>query len=225
RRMQVSEDALDERRARRNGEELGQVVPQPVANGDCAVGAPNADVDVEAEPVVAPDDVTEVFVVGAVVRRVDDPLLLPGAPRVRPNGRERDADAGRELVELRPAFTDLRGSLREALAAAGPDLDLGRDQLPDEVVLERRTLRRGLKPLEAVRERQRLGVEDCELLLDRQGEVLAVLERLVRGADLLVWAEPLGVPHLVPLPAIHAGFWPAITRRQSPPSLLPRLPA
>src|SRR5438128_5313432 len=30
---------------------------------------------------------------------------------------------------------------------------------------------------------------------------------------------------LVPLPAIHAGFRPAITRRQSPPSLLPRLPA
>src|SRR5438552_19206170 len=30
---------------------------------------------------------------------------------------------------------------------------------------------------------------------------------------------------LVPLPAIHAGFWPAITRRQSPPSLLPRPPA
>src|SRR5205823_9525364 len=30
-------------------------------------------------------------------------------------------------------------------------------------------------------------------------------------------------PPLVPLPAIHAGFWPAIARRQSPPSLLPRL--
>src|SRR5205823_11536943 len=30
---------------------------------------------------------------------------------------------------------------------------------------------------------------------------------------------------LVAHPAIHAGFWPAITRRQSPPSLLPRLPA
>src|SRR5207245_6488344 len=30
---------------------------------------------------------------------------------------------------------------------------------------------------------------------------------------------------IVPLPAIHAGFWPAITRRQSPPSSLPRLPA
>src|SRR5438093_12428147 len=28
---------------------------------------------------------------------------------------------------------------------------------------------------------------------------------------------------LVPHPAIHAGFWPAITRRQSPPSPLPRL--
>src|SRR5205823_10115700 len=30
---------------------------------------------------------------------------------------------------------------------------------------------------------------------------------------------------LVAHPAIHAGFWPAITRRQSPPSLLPRLAA
>src|SRR5437764_15485382 len=30
---------------------------------------------------------------------------------------------------------------------------------------------------------------------------------------------------LVAHPATHAGFWPAITRRQSPPSLLPRLPA
>ena len=30
---------------------------------------------------------------------------------------------------------------------------------------------------------------------------------------------------VVPLPAMHAGFWPAITRRQAPPSLLPRLPA
>jgi len=29
----------------------------------------------------------------------------------------------------------------------------------------------------------------------------------------------------VPHPALQAGFWPAITRRQSPPSLLPRLPA
>jgi len=29
----------------------------------------------------------------------------------------------------------------------------------------------------------------------------------------------------VPHPAIHAGFWPAITRRQSPTSLLPRLAA
>jgi hypothetical protein len=27
------------------------------------------------------------------------------------------------------------------------------------------------------------------------------------------------------LPAMHVGFWPAITRRQSPPSFLPRLPA
>jgi hypothetical protein len=31
--------------------------------------------------------------------------------------------------------------------------------------------------------------------------------------------------HSVPLPAVHAGLWPAITRRQSPPSPLPRLQA
>src|SRR5438132_8238919 len=29
----------------------------------------------------------------------------------------------------------------------------------------------------------------------------------------------------VPLPAMHVGFWPAITRRQGPPSPLPRLAA
>jgi len=152
-------------------------------------------VDVEAEAVVAPDDVAEVFVVGAVVRRIDDPLLLPGAPRMGADGSERDADPGRELVELRPALADLCGSLGEALAATGADLDLGGDQLSDEVVLERGTLRRGLKLLEAVREGERLWVEDGELLLDRDGEVLPVFEGLVRLANRLVGAESLCVAH------------------------------
>src|SRR5438477_3970265 len=49
------------------------------------------------------------------------------------------------------------------------------------------------------------------------------------GGDLRRPTEPSpGVrrdTELVPLPAIHAGFWPAITRRQSPPSPLPRQPS
>src|SRR5712691_7347050 len=39
------------------------------------------------------------------------------------------------------------------------------------------------------------------------------------------WDEEYGGSGLVPLPAIHARFWPAITRRERPPSPLHRPPA
>src|SRR6478752_7536596 len=60
------------------------------ADADRTVGAVDADVDVLAERVVAPDDIAEHLVVEAVVRRVDDPLLLPRAPRVRAGRGEGD---------------------------------------------------------------------------------------------------------------------------------------
>ena len=56
-------------------------------------------------------------------------------------------------------------------------------------------LRGGLELLEAVDEPVRLGVEDGELLLDRDGEVRAVLEGLAGRSDLLVRRKPLGLTH------------------------------
>src|SRR5215210_1293312 len=90
RRVEVREDALVERRAAGERKDLGQEVAEPVADLHRPVRAGDADVDVEAEAVVPPDDVAKDLVVPAVVRRVDDPLLLPWAPRVRPRAAEND---------------------------------------------------------------------------------------------------------------------------------------
>ena len=165
----MGEDALDEGRARGNREQLGQVVAQAVADRDSPIRALDPNVDVEPEGVVAPDDVAEQLVVSPVVRRVDDSLLLPGAPRMSPDGGERDPQAAGELLELCAPLPDFRGGLREAFAPARSNLDLGGDQLADKVLLERRSSSRRLQLFEPVRERQRLRVEDRELLLDEIG--------------------------------------------------------
>ena len=104
--VEIREHALDERRARRDREQLGQIVAKRAAHADRAVGAVDADVHVQPERVVAPDDVAQVLVVAAVVRRVDDALLLPRAPRVRARRRERDAERIDERAQLRAALAD-----------------------------------------------------------------------------------------------------------------------
>ena len=157
--------------------------------------AADADVDVEAEGVVPPGDVAEQLVVAAVVRRVDDPLVLPAAPRMRAGCAEREAELARDRCELRAALHDLGRRLGEVGALARADLGLGGDQLADEVRLERRSLRRRLDLLEAVREVERLVVEQGELLFDRNGEVGAVLERRPRGGELLLGRKALFLAH------------------------------
>ena len=77
-----------------------------------AIGAVDADVHVQPEGVVAPDDVAEELVVAAVVRRVDDALLLPRAPRMRAGGRESDAE---RLASARAAGRGARRSSRPPL--------------------------------------------------------------------------------------------------------------
>ena len=89
----------------------GRKLPQRVADGDRAVAAADADVHVQAEGVVAPHDVAEQLVVAAVVRRVDDPLVLPAAPRVRAGGAEREPELARERPELRAALGHRRRRL------------------------------------------------------------------------------------------------------------------
>src|SRR2546430_7343572 len=87
-RVQPGYDVLDERRARGQRQQLGEERTQPVVHGDRAISAANADVDVESERVVSPDDVAEQLVVSPVVRRVDDPLVLPVRPRMRAGGTQ-----------------------------------------------------------------------------------------------------------------------------------------
>src|SRR5688572_7590646 len=108
-----------------------------------------------AEAVVPPDDVAQDFVVAPVVRRVDDPLLLPRTPRVRTCRREEDAMPVGELPQLAAAFRDADSGLRERVAASRADLDLRRDQLADEVLVELSASGRRMQFLETVRERKR----------------------------------------------------------------------
>ena len=69
---------------------------------------------------------------------------VPVAPSATPS-------AVGELAELGTALGHARGRVGEGLAAARPDLDLGRDQLADEMRLELGALRGRLQLLEAVR--------------------------------------------------------------------------
>ena len=98
---------------------------------------------------------------------------VPVAPRVEPQRLDEGGELGAPLGER-------RRDVGERLLLAGLHLDLGRDQLADEVRLERRALRGGLHLLEAVHEVERRGVEERELLLDRDGEVLGGVEALAR---------------------------------------------
>src|SRR5215475_2231818 len=92
-------------------------------NGDRAVGAGDADVDVETEGVVAPDDVAKDLVVPPVVRRVDDALVLPAAPRMRTRAAEREPDVAGQPVQLAASLLHRGRGLGEGLAASGSHLD------------------------------------------------------------------------------------------------------
>ena len=193
--MQAAVDAFEERRARREREQLRQEAAQRVVHRDRAVAAADTDMHVQAEAVVAPDDVAEDLVVAAVVRRVDDPLILPAAPRMCSGGAEQQPLFACQRLQL-PATLPHPGSrLTEVGALPRAHLGLRRDQLADEMLIELRTLRRSLQLLEAVDELEAVGVEQRELLLDGDGEVGACFERRVRRGELLLGGKPLLLAH------------------------------
>src|SRR3954465_9478820 len=172
---------------------------------------------VDAEAFVAPDDVPQDLVVPPVVRRVDDPLVLPSAPGMRAGRREPDVEAADELGELLPALRHLLGDLRKRRTASRLDLDLGGDQLADEVLVELGARGGALELLEAIRQLERLRIDELELLLDRDREVLPVLEGLAGGPDLLVRGQALSIAHVASVnEAIGAA------RRRSTSSSAPR---
>src|SRR5207253_2511106 len=105
------------------------------------------------------------LVVPPVVRRVDDALVLPSAPWMRPGGCEGDAELICKLRELRTTLGHPLRRLAEARAPSRLDLDLGGDQLADEVLVELRSGGAGLELLEAIRKLERLRIEERELLL------------------------------------------------------------
>ncbi len=149
----------------------------------------------KAEGVVSPHDVAEELVVAAVVRRVDDALLLPRAPRVRAGGREPDAERVDEAAQLDAPLADLLRRLGERVAPARAHLDLGGDQLSDEVRLEVGALRGVPHVLEAVEQVERRRIEQRELLLDRDREVGNGLERGPGGREELLVPDLLLVAH------------------------------
>src|SRR5918995_5217166 len=194
-RVQVCVAALGEGRAGREGKQLGQVASERVADGDGAVGAANADVNVHAERVVAPGDVAKALLDQPVVRRVDDRLVLPGAPRVRAGRAERDSVSGGQLDNLAAALRHRSRHFRERVAAPRAHLYLGGDELSDEVTLELGTSRRGEELFEAADHVEAVRIEDGELLLDRNREVTCALVLLAREAKLLYGTQALGVTH------------------------------
>ena len=96
---------------------------------------------------------------------------VPVAPSAIPSG----STSG---LQLRSALRHRSRDVGERLAAPRLDLDLGGDQLADEVRLEQRAPRSGLHVLEPVDEAERRRIEQRELLLDGDGEVGAALEAL-----------------------------------------------
>ena len=91
-----------------------------------------------------------------------------------------------ERPELCATLRERGRDVGERLLPPGADLDLGRDQLADQVRLEGRLSGRFLHLLEAVRQVERLGIEKRELLLDCDREVRRRLELLARARDQLV---------------------------------------
>ena len=105
-------------------------------------------------------------------------------------------DYRRELEATAPAGTLFTGPLEHRhLVHLLP--------LADEMLVELRPGGRRLELLEAVRELERLRIQERELLLDRDGEVGPRVEGLAGEADLLVGRELLRVPHA---PTLIEGF-------------------
>ena len=104
---------------------------------------------------------------------------------MRAGGADQEAHRLDERAELGTPLGNCGGYVRERLLPPRAHFHLGRDQLADQVLLERRALRSGLHVLEAVRELERLRVEERELLLDRDAEVGRAFEVLARPIDLL----------------------------------------
>jgi hypothetical protein len=177
--VQAAEARLREGRVGRCGEQHRQHRPKRVADRDCTIDPADADVNVTAERVVSPGDVLERLLDQPVVRRVDDLLVLPTAPGMHAGRAERDPEIGDEREKSAAALALAGDRVREVLTTPGADLDLRCDQLADgRVGQEIVSGSNVIEVVEAVHERQCVGVEEPELFLQPDGEVRRGLEYL-----------------------------------------------
>ena len=114
---------------------------------------------------------------------------------MRADAAEHDPERLCERRELAAPFADPGRRLGERLAAPRADLDLGGDQLADDVLLDLGAFRGGLQLLEAVVQLERDRVEDGELLLDGQREVGAGVVPLARLHEQLLPGDGLRFTH------------------------------
>src|SRR5829696_1505717 len=86
--LHVRDLTLPERRVRRQGEEMRNVLPQPVEEVDDLLATPDGVMHVQREGVVAPDQPPQLRLQALVVRLVYDLLLTPVSDGVRPAGAQ-----------------------------------------------------------------------------------------------------------------------------------------
>ena len=180
RRVQLRPDVLDERRVGRQREQVRQVGAERVADGHRLVAAADAHVHVRGPGVVAPGDVLEAVLDQPVVRRVDDLLVLPAREGMRAGGAEGVALGVGVGEQLGAVEQELLRRLPEVQRPRRAHLDLRGEQLAGDALTKTRR-RRVAQRLEGAGQRQRLAVEDLELLLQAEVEVVRVLES---GLDL-----------------------------------------
>ena len=135
--------AVEVRRVRRDREQQRQHRAQPVADAHGAVEVTDAEMDVQAERVVAPRDVLQPLLDAAVVLGVDDRLLAVVRPGMRAGGAERDALRSGER-EQPPAVLALARE-RVARSPPTPEMISISEEISSPVMLlvQQRIARRG----------------------------------------------------------------------------------
>jgi hypothetical protein len=170
---------VEERRVRRQREQWRQQAAQVVADRDRAVAPADPDVDVQAPGVVALRDPLQLLAQPVVVLGVDDPLIQVVRPRVGAHGSQRDPEPLGLGEQTQASFALQLDRLGEALSAPGADLDLRVDQLAGDRIHEHLVGEAGVAQLlEPVDEREAVGIDKGELLLEPDREILGLLEDL-----------------------------------------------
>ena len=178
--VQARVAAVQEGRVGRHRQELRKHWAEPIAHPHRPLGSPDAHVHVKAEGVVAPGHVLQPLLHPAIVLGVDDLLLLPRAPGVGAGGGQQGPLLAGHAEQASPGLALSCEGVSQVLAPPRPDLDLRPDQLAGHR-LGQHGIALGRVPqlVEALRQRQRVRVEDPELLLDADRVVGRGLEDLV----------------------------------------------